>query len=101
MAKVKEKKPKGGVKFEQIDYKGNRRYVGSVETAAYVLNDAAASLNISDFNERFIYDVIKIDFNYLALHNMIATISLSALSLKEQEHVGVSSSPICYSVRYL
>ena len=59
---------------ETVDYKGNRRYVGRAETTAYVLNDAAATLNISDFYERYIYDVVKIDFNYLALHNFIATI---------------------------
>ena len=59
---------------ESVDYKGNRRYVGRAETVGYVLNDAAATLNISDFYERYIYDVVKIDFNYLALHNFIATI---------------------------
>ena len=37
---------------ESVDYKGNRRYVGRAETVAYVLNDAAATLNISDFYER-------------------------------------------------
>ncbi len=74
MAKVKENKPNGSAKYEQVEYKGNRRYVGRAETVAYVLNDAAATLNISDFYERYVYDVIKIDFNYLALHNMIATI---------------------------
>ncbi len=57
-----------------VDYRGNRRYVGRSETVAYVLNDAAATLNISDFYERYIYDVVKIDFNYLALHNTIATV---------------------------
>ncbi len=73
MAKVKDNTKKG-VKFETVEYKGNRRYVGRAETVAYVLNDAAATLNISDFYERYVYDVIKIDFNYLALHNMIATV---------------------------
>ena len=42
-----------------------RRYVGKKETLAYVLNDVAASLNINDFKERYIYDVVKIDFKYL------------------------------------
>ena len=36
----------------------NRRYVGKRETLAYVLNDAAASMNIDDFKERYIYDVV-------------------------------------------
>ena len=59
---------------ESVDYKGNRRYVGRAETTAYVLNDAAATLNISDFYERYIYDVVKIDFNYLAIQNVVATV---------------------------
>ena len=52
----------------------NRRFVGVKETVAYVLNDAAASLNISDFYERYIFDVVKIDFNYLAIQNIVATV---------------------------
>ena len=51
-----------------------RRYVGKKETLAYVLNDVAASLNIDDYKERYIYDVVKIDFNYLAIQNVIATV---------------------------
>ncbi len=51
-----------------------RRYVGKRETLAYVLNDVAASLNIDDYKERYIYDVVKIDFNYLAIQNVIATV---------------------------
>lgn len=51
-----------------------RRYVGKKETFAYVLNDVAASLNIDDYKERYIYDVIKIDFNYLAIQNVVATV---------------------------
>ena len=50
------------------------RYVGRRETFAYILNDIGASLNINDFKERFIYDVVKIDFSYLAIQNVIATI---------------------------
>lgn len=52
----------------------NRRYVGKKETLAYVLNDAAATLNINDFQERYIYDVVKIDFGLLALQSSISTI---------------------------
>lgn len=51
-----------------------RRYVGKKETLAYVLNDVAASLNIDDYKERYIYDVVKIDFNYLAIQNVVATV---------------------------
>ena len=52
----------------------SRRYVGKRETIAYVLNDAAASMNIDDFKERYIYDVVKIDFSLLALQSSISTI---------------------------
>ncbi len=50
-----------------------RRYVGKKETLAYVLNDVAASLNIDDYKERYIYDVVNIDFNLLAIQNVVAT----------------------------
>ncbi len=52
----------------------NRRFVGKKETVAYVLNDASNSLNINDFKERYIYDVVKIDFGLLAIQDFIATI---------------------------
>ena len=51
-----------------------RRYVGKKETIAYVLNDVAASLNIDDYKERYIYDVVNIDFNLLAIQNVVATV---------------------------
>ncbi|MBE6790861.1 MAG: hypothetical protein E7535_06710 [Ruminococcaceae bacterium] len=52
----------------------NRRFVGTKETVAYVLEDTAQSLNIDSFKERYIYDVVKIDFNYLAIQNIVATV---------------------------
>lgn len=52
----------------------NRRFVGRKETIAYVLNDAAATMNIDDFKERYIYDVVKIDFGLLALQSSISTV---------------------------
>lgn len=51
-----------------------RRYVGKQETVAYVLNDASYSLNINDFKERYIYDVVRIDFRFLAIQDVIATV---------------------------
>ena len=51
-----------------------RRFVGKKETLAYVLNDASYSLNIDDFKERYIYDVVKIDFKFLAFQNLVGTI---------------------------
>ena len=52
----------------------NRRFVGVKETVAYVLEDTAQSLNINDFKDRYIYDVVKIDFAYLAIQNTVATV---------------------------
>ncbi len=51
-----------------------RRFVSKKETVAYVLNDASYSLNINDFKDRYIYDVVKIDFDFLAAQNLFATI---------------------------
>ena len=52
----------------------NRRYVGSKETVAYVLFDVSKSFNINLYSERFIFDVLQIDFYYLAIVNFINTI---------------------------
>ena len=52
----------------------NRRYVGSKETLAYVLFDVSKSFNINLYAERFIFDVLNIDFKYLAIVNFINTI---------------------------
>ena len=49
-----------------------RRYVGTKETVAYILYDASQSLNINSYQERFLYDVIKIDFRYQAIQQSIA-----------------------------
>lgn len=40
----------------------NRRYVGKTETAAYIAQDFADSFSIGKYNNRFIWDVVKIDF---------------------------------------
>ncbi len=42
----------------------NRRYVGSKETAGFVLWDAAQSLNINTYSTRFITNIVKIDLGY-------------------------------------
>ena len=39
----------------------NRRYVGTKETVGFVLWDAAQSLNINVFDERFITSIVKVD----------------------------------------
>lgn len=48
----------------------NRRYVGTKETVAYVLNDFSGSFNIGKYSNRFIWDVVKIDFRISAYVNI-------------------------------
>ena len=50
----------------------DRRYVGTKETLAYIMYDASQSLNINKYSDRFLWDVIKIDFGLLAIQNSIA-----------------------------
>lgn len=58
---------------DALDYvHQDRRYVGTKETVAYILNDSSANLNIGEYNDRYIYDIVKIDFRLLALQNSIA-----------------------------
>lgn len=68
MAEVEVKSREEALQYVHQD----RRYVGSKETLAYILYDASQSLNISKYNDRYIYDVVKIDFGLLAIQNMIA-----------------------------
>ena len=50
----------------------DRRYVGTKETIGYILYDASKDLNINKYSERFLWDVVKIDFSFLAIQNAIA-----------------------------
>jgi Na+/melibiose symporter-like transporter len=52
----------------------DRRYLGSKETLAYILFDVSKSFNINLYAERFVFDVLHIDFYYLAIVNFINTI---------------------------
>lgn len=45
----------------------DRRYVGAKETFAYLLNDFSNAFNIGQYTDRFIWDVVKIDFKTNAL----------------------------------
>ncbi len=49
----------------------DRRYVGSLESAAYVLFDSSKSFNIDAYAGRFVLDVVKIDLFRLTLIGMI------------------------------
>lgn len=51
-----------------------RNYVDHKERIGYLLNDVSASFNINSFSERFIYDVVGIDFNLLAIYTLFAGI---------------------------
>ncbi len=51
----------------------NRNYVGTKETIAYLFNDWSNSFNINSFNERYIWDVVHIDFTISAAVNLVTT----------------------------
>ena len=48
----------------------DRRYVGNRETFAYLLNDISNVFNINGYKDRFIWDVVKIDFKVNAIVNI-------------------------------
>lgn len=52
----------------------NRRYIGNKERIGYLLNDVSASFNINKYNDRFIYDIVKLDFDFLAVFGFFAGI---------------------------
>ena len=45
-------------------------YVGTKETVAYLFNDWSNAFNINGFRDRFIWDVVKIDFGISAIVNL-------------------------------
>ena len=58
----------------QKDLAGNMfrsyNYVGTKETVAYLFNDWSNSFNINGFKNRFVWDVVKIDFGISAIVNL-------------------------------
>ncbi|MBR0113246.1 MAG: MFS transporter [Clostridia bacterium] len=42
-------------------------YIGTKETIAYLFNDWSNTFNINGYGQRFIWDVVKIDFNIAAI----------------------------------
>lgn len=48
----------------------DRRYVDNRETFAYLLNDISNVFNINGYKDRFIWDVVKIDFKINAAANI-------------------------------
>ncbi|HOU10712.1 MAG TPA: MFS transporter [Clostridiales bacterium] len=51
-----------------------RRYIGTKETFAYILNDFSNSFNIGKYQNRFIWDVVLIDFKITAFVNIFTGI---------------------------
>jgi Na+/melibiose symporter-like transporter len=60
--------PEAAVKTRKVD---SRRYVGTVETVAYVLYDSSKSFNINSYSMRFVLDVLKIDLYRLTFIGII------------------------------
>ncbi|MBR3754869.1 MAG: MFS transporter, partial [Clostridia bacterium] len=46
---------------------GNRRYVGTRETVAYVAYDVAQSFNVSKYADIFITDIVQISLSFQTL----------------------------------
>ena len=45
-------------------------YVGTKETVAYLFNDFSNAFNINGYNERYIWDVVRIDFGIAGIVNL-------------------------------
>ena len=51
----------------------NFNYVGVKESVAYLLNDVSNTFNINGFKDRFIWDVVQIDFTISAIVNIFSS----------------------------
>ncbi len=56
---------------DNVRYYEGHDYVGVKETVSYLLNDWSNSFNINSFSERFIWDVVHIDFSVSAVMNIV------------------------------
>ncbi len=50
----------------------NRRYVGRKEKIGYLLNEYSVKFNIDEYKDRFIYDVVKLDFDFLTVFGLFS-----------------------------
>lgn len=50
----------------------NRRYVGQKERIGYLLNDVSGSFNIDKYKDRFIYDIVLLDFDFLGVFGLFS-----------------------------
>ncbi len=58
---------------ENVNVYENFNYVGVKESVAYLLNDVSNTFNIDGFSERYIWDVVKIDFTISAVVNLFTS----------------------------
>ena len=56
---------------EGVRYYEGHNYVGVRETVAYLFNDWSNTFNINSFQERYIWDVVNIDFTVSAVMNLV------------------------------
>ncbi len=68
-----ETKEKNKAENSNVSYYKGRNYVGVKETASYLFNDWSNSFNINSFSERYIWDVVNIDFTVNAVMNLATT----------------------------
>ncbi|HHU85162.1 MAG TPA: hypothetical protein GXZ23_08365 [Clostridiales bacterium] len=57
----------------KINVYENFSYVGTKESIAYLLNDVSNTFNIGAYSERYIWDVVKIDFTVSAVVNLFTS----------------------------
>lgn len=58
---------------KKVNVYENFNYVGVKESVAYVLNDVSNTFNINGFQERYIWDVVKVDFTVSAVVNIFTS----------------------------
>ncbi len=56
---------------ESVRYYEGHNFVGVRETVSYLMNDWSNSFNINSFSERYIWDVVNIDFTVSAVMNLV------------------------------
>ncbi|MBQ3086712.1 MAG: MFS transporter [Clostridia bacterium] len=60
---------------EQLGYVyENRRYVGTKETLGFILWDAAQTMNINGYSNRFITNIVKVDLGYQAVAKSVNSV---------------------------
>lgn len=68
---VKEMTAQEAPEREGVRYYEGHNFVGVRETVAYLMNDWSNSFNINGFSERYIWDVVNIDFTVSAVMNLV------------------------------